>query len=816
MKKSTKSFILSISLGILAISSIGSTFAFFRKSTKDSFDVGTNISHEDVLDVSSFSDLYFASINPIFNEISGVANNRKVIRLQNDIVLSNDINISIDAHIDLNNHILDLNGHSLNVSHGYYGAFDIGNGIIKPYNKSLDAGHINIDTPNATILVDSLSFKDSNNIVIIDNSPFINVVRINEKYTAYNALYLVSEQLGNDFQKYKDRLKYNDIALLDTFDSSLFIYNHDCSLSSNYEGCFFTSIDLDLPTYYLSKDIEISYESSNESVLSSLGQINPTSDIEDVTLNVKVSSSMFSSDFNCSFKLHVVDKENDSHLSLIGGELIKSYLSESYHNDSITFGDSNVHNGYYLLSTGIELPLRSDDYNIDYSYKAYSDKACTHEVITDSIETDNSLLFEPNNQCFYLKVMYKGTSSVLNTYSTYISTDESVARTMVNALYGGSFVYDSSSDAHTLYGWDYISSEPRFQKLISVFNITGVTYSIPKDSDAKDDYIVHRVNSSQTLDLITDSPNKTKEGSLRVTFTIAGIKRDVDIYIIYVSSGGESISSFLTYYSIYTNMVPTNPTLEEFYMPLTYNDSPPYIVYDFAYDYSKTLDDGITTYSDVILRKPESLIVSLVDEDDNILTTLEYNSNSSLSESFDEYLISEGYIVNANPSPEQLVSAYPGVQWKFSFDRTKINGDDLDVLLIYNYKFSSVGSWSQFNKLNEDSSHISENLLIKKNNYKSSIDKHKVTKGIQDIYYETKNSKDNIEVALKEITEMKKHGMGLSSTQMMRSIRELAGKLNFKNADELLIKIGNGKESVKNITNKLLKMVVDNGDKKQL
>ena len=65
------------------------------------------------------------------------------------------------------------------------------------------------------------------------------------------------------------------------------------------------------------------------------------------------------------------------------------------------------------------------------------------------------------------------------------------------------------------------------------------------------------------------------------------------------------------------------------------------------------------------------------------------------------------------------------------------------------------------------------------------------------------------------IAEMKKHGMGLSSTQMMRSIRELAGKLNFKNADELLIKIGNGKESVKNVTNKLLKMVVDNGDKKE-
>ena len=63
--------------------------------------------------------------------------------------------------------------------------------------------------------------------------------------------------------------------------------------------------------------------------------------------------------------------------------------------------------------------------------------------------------------------------------------------------------------------------------------------------------------------------------------------------------------------------------------------------------------------------------------------------------------------------------------------------------------------------------------------------------------------------------EMKKHGMGLSGAQATRSIKELAGKLNFKNADELFIKIGNGKESVKNITNRLLKMMVDNDEKQE-
>lgn len=62
------------------------------------------------------------------------------------------------------------------------------------------------------------------------------------------------------------------------------------------------------------------------------------------------------------------------------------------------------------------------------------------------------------------------------------------------------------------------------------------------------------------------------------------------------------------------------------------------------------------------------------------------------------------------------------------------------------------------------------------------------------------------------IAELRKHGMGLSSTQVARTVKELAGLLHYKNSDELLIKIGNGKESVKNVTNRLLKMLVDNND----
>jgi GTP diphosphokinase / guanosine-3',5'-bis(diphosphate) 3'-diphosphatase len=67
------------------------------------------------------------------------------------------------------------------------------------------------------------------------------------------------------------------------------------------------------------------------------------------------------------------------------------------------------------------------------------------------------------------------------------------------------------------------------------------------------------------------------------------------------------------------------------------------------------------------------------------------------------------------------------------------------------------------------------------------------------------------------VSEMRKNGVGLTSAQANRSIAELACNMKLNSKDELLIKIGSGKESVKSIASKLLKMMVDNGqdDKSQ-
>ena len=59
--------------------------------------------------------------------------------------------------------------------------------------------------------------------------------------------------------------------------------------------------------------------------------------------------------------------------------------------------------------------------------------------------------------------------------------------------------------------------------------------------------------------------------------------------------------------------------------------------------------------------------------------------------------------------------------------------------------------------------------------------------------------------------EMRKHGMGISSAQSMRAIKQVADALGYKDADHMLVNIGTGKESPIHVGNRLLKILVDTG-----
>lgn len=60
--------------------------------------------------------------------------------------------------------------------------------------------------------------------------------------------------------------------------------------------------------------------------------------------------------------------------------------------------------------------------------------------------------------------------------------------------------------------------------------------------------------------------------------------------------------------------------------------------------------------------------------------------------------------------------------------------------------------------------------------------------------------------------EMRKHGLGISSTNSARAVRAVADQLGYKDADDMLISIGAGREQAQHIANRLLKILVDAGN----
>ncbi|MFR3091940.1 MAG: RelA/SpoT AH/RIS domain-containing protein, partial [Eggerthella lenta] len=53
--------------------------------------------------------------------------------------------------------------------------------------------------------------------------------------------------------------------------------------------------------------------------------------------------------------------------------------------------------------------------------------------------------------------------------------------------------------------------------------------------------------------------------------------------------------------------------------------------------------------------------------------------------------------------------------------------------------------------------------------------------------------------------------LGISSAQSMRALKSVADHMGYKDADDMLVHIGTGKESAQHVANRLLKILVDKG-----
>ncbi|BAK45602.1 bifunctional (p)ppGpp synthetase/guanosine-3',5'-bis(diphosphate) 3'-pyrophosphohydrolase [Eggerthella sp. YY7918] len=79
-------------------------------------------------------------------------------------------------------------------------------------------------------------------------------------------------------------------------------------------------------------------------------------------------------------------------------------------------------------------------------------------------------------------------------------------------------------------------------------------------------------------------------------------------------------------------------------------------------------------------------------------------------------------------------------------------------------------------------------------------------------YFSKVSRSDDLQNGRDKLTrEMRKHGLGISSAQSMRALKAVAEHMGFRDADDMLVNIGTGKESAQHIANRLLKILVDRG-----
>jgi guanosine-3',5'-bis(diphosphate) 3'-pyrophosphohydrolase len=79
-------------------------------------------------------------------------------------------------------------------------------------------------------------------------------------------------------------------------------------------------------------------------------------------------------------------------------------------------------------------------------------------------------------------------------------------------------------------------------------------------------------------------------------------------------------------------------------------------------------------------------------------------------------------------------------------------------------------------------------------------------------YFSKASRSDDLQVGRDRLRlEMRKHNMGISNAQAQRAVKKVAASLGYKDDEEMLIKIGAGKESSTAVTNRLLKILVDGG-----
>ena len=697
--------IITISILFLAIG-IG-VYAYFRATSTKDVTASTAITNESVIEIASFDDLFDYSKASQYNDKESVSNsnNRKILKLTSDISLTTDLVITSDVHLYLNGKILNLNDHKLTFNHGYAGVFNIYSGTINLGTNG--NGKLIVDLPKASLITNGMIYKSGDTTTT--ESACIEVLNIDSKYTAYSALYLVSNNLASDLDK---RVKFEDFDSVNdnsfTISQDKFIKSKTCSFNSNNsDTCSFVYKDLDLIDHYLSTDVNISYSSSNTAILSNDGKVTLPSTSSDVNLTVTINHESWDNPISCIFKLHVVNLSNTTVKNNVAKDLIKAYLSDYYHGNDLRINETIILTGYYYgFDHGVTLPLTALGDNITYSYTL---KDLSGNVVNTTSHTEgNTYVLEPNSKCFKLVINYNNNvAEELNMYSQYAGDRETIARLILNKLYGGSIVFDSSSQSKELF--EYSDLETELDSItygyVTSYNITGLSYSLKASTDAETYYNL----SNYELTVADGEVPTAKASYITVTFTFGSDASsetlDIDLYIDYLASSGNTVAGFLPYYNLYDPQVVSYMT-QSFEMPFCFGTGAPFICYDFANVFTKTettVEGEDITYYTYTYGMPTTLKIVLYYNGQERFTFTNYTTQTSFTSQLNSHLSSSGLTL-------AQIASYGDAKYIFKIDSQNAEANSSKLLLLYNYTFtsSSTPSWNLYNYHINNTDYVTE------------------------------------------------------------------------------------------------------------
>ena len=654
--------------------------------------------------------------------------NRKTIKLTQDIVLKANVFITSNISIDLNGYRLYLNGFALTFGYEYYGTTEIYSnkefGYIVPHEVDENLEVIeNAKTGVVEFLSSNNILLNLKNIRLIDpegnilvTSTYIKKLPFDAKYYSYTLFKMISEHFEDDYFADIRRVSFTSLSTnpyvvfeddIYIFDSRLYIdsilaTSSNLDLSTSNNTISFIDKDVDLPIrYYNNKDIEVCYESSDETVINNYGKVldNTKNKIVTLTSIVKYKGDVVA---KCSFYLYVFDPTSSVDDKVIKATLY-SYLNK--YADPI--------NECVVINKEIILPRKI--FGVDIFYLPY--KISNHEDAIEIFDGDstkylslgtanvveideNYYAFIPTTETKALGIMYGDDHLYLKVSSNnmIVNNESSYARALLNEWYGGAIELNKQDNVY----------ESKVLKSMSDVDfelypeISSISYSIINDTF--ESYSLSNLeNDRKLLSVVSGKiPEQYVQTTiLSVLLTVSGKDITIQLPIKVKTPSEETQNSFTPYYTYYDGLIKMNNNYyvsQTFDMPFSYNNIGPIIVYDFVLlpsDY-ETLEN-----QKLPINPLETNIFSIdLFYDGEVKHTFTFNKNVSFAVQLDEFLGNSALI-----RQEKLkeIMMYGDAKYIFNIVANNVSSSNVRFGLVYNYKNDFTSSeWITYCKNTTD------------------------------------------------------------------------------------------------------------------